>query len=706
MSWRRRKASRDKRRRIARPSPDGQGRLPPLGSPDPSAPGRSPSTIGASFPELTVDLALGEGGPIAAAFTAYEPRPQQVRMARAVEEALRAGRHLLVEAGTGVGKSFAYLVPALRWAAEHDTKVAVATSTIALQEQLATRDLPLLARTLPWETSFALVKGRGNYICTRRLRLALEPSGDLFPDAESRRQLHEVDAALARGAGSRQDLGFLVRDDVWDSVRAESGNCLHKACPHYAACPYQAGRRRADEARVLVMNHHVLLADLALRRSGASFLPDVDAIVVDEAHDFEDTAAEALGERVSSRGMGVVLGRLWNERRGAGLLARMADPGLRERVDEARRASKGFFDGLREALAPAGGAGGVVAVEGPLRVDGDLAARLEDLARAVSRALPAAPSKDLALELAARANGLSALAEGVERLAEGPDADHVQWAEWDVRGNATVVRAPVDVGPRLRESLWDAYKTVVLTSATLATGRPPSFRYARERLGLVDAEEMAVGSPFDFPRQARVVIRTDLPDPARRGPAFEAALPEAILDAVRRTQGGAFVLFTSYESMRRAADAVRAHLEGDGLEVLVHGEDLPRTAMLERFREVNAVLFGVASFWQGVDVPGDALRNVVIARLPFDVPTHPLARAREARLEREGRSAFDEISLPGAAIRLKQGFGRLIRRATDRGIVVILDPRIVTRAYGRVLLESLPECPVVCEPEVPGEEPS
>jgi ATP-dependent DNA helicase DinG len=251
----------------------------------------------------------------------------------------------------------------------------------------------------------------------------------------------------------------------------------------------------------------------------------------------------------------------------------------------------------------------------------------------------------------------------------------------------------------LRERLYDAHGTVVLTSATLATGRPSSFRYARERLGLGGGEELALGSPFDFRRQARIVVRTDVPDPAADPRGYDAALPAAVLAAVRRTKGGAFVLFTSYDSLRRVAAAVRADLEADGLHVLVQGDDVGRTAMLERFRAGDAVLFGVSSFWQGVDVPGDALRNVVIARLPFEVPTHPLALARKARLEREGRSPFDEMSLPAAALRLKQGFGRLVRRATDRGIVVLLDSRVVTRRYGRALLDSLPDCPLDVEPD-------
>jgi ATP-dependent DNA helicase DinG len=252
----------------------------------------------------------------------------------------------------------------------------------------------------------------------------------------------------------------------------------------------------------------------------------------------------------------------------------------------------------------------------------------------------------------------------------------------------------VDVGPLLRKVLWDAFGTVVLTSATLATGRPPSFGFLRGRLGLEGADELSVGSPFDYPRQARLVVRSDLPDPVREAAAYEERLPEAVHEAVRRTGGGCFVLFTSNSSMRRTADALRPALEAEGHLVLVQGEDLERPAMLERFREGDAVLFGVSSFWQGVDVPGDALRHVVIARLPFEVPSHPLQAARAERIEANGGDAFRDLSLPGAALRLKQGFGRLIRRASDTGTVTILDPRVATRRYGAFLIESLPECPI------------
>jgi ATP-dependent DNA helicase DinG len=648
---------------------------------------------------LDVRALLAPDGPVARSLPDYEERPPQTRMAVAVDEALRSRRHLVVEAGTGVGKSFAYLVPALRWASETGAKVAVSTSTIALQEQLVRKDLPALRRALPFEVPFALVKGRGNYLCRRRLDLAVASAAELFPDAEAREHLRAIEDASGAGLQSVQDLPFVPRDDVWDAVRAERGNCLHQACPHYDECSYQAGRRRTHTASLLVLNHHLLLSDLVLRRAGATFLPEVSAVVIDEAHDLEDVAAEHLGSRLSARGVSTVLGRLWNARRGSGCLARLTDHDLRGLVDAARAASDRFFAALQAALKASSGGDGPFAIEGELPVRETPSRALVALAEAVRVRLESVDDRDLRLELAARAEACLGVAAACDVVASDPDDDHVRWAEFGARGDATVVRAPVDVGPLLKEALYDAYGTVVLTSATLSTGRPPSFAYVRERLGLLDAEETSVGSPFDYARQAKIVVRTDLPDPAASPVEYERALPRAVLEAVRRTAGGAFVLFTSYETMDAVASATRADLEGDGLQVLVQGGDLPRSLMLDRFRERDSVLFGVASFWQGVDVPGDALRNVVIARIPFEVPTHPLQRARQRRVERAGRSAFTALSLPQAAIRLKQGFGRLIRRATDRGIVVVLDPRIATKRYGAYLLDSLPECPVVFEPD-------
>lgn len=667
---------------------------------------------------------LAPDGPVARALAArsqpFEARPEQRDMAAAVERALSSGRHLLVEAGTGVGKSFAYLLPALAWAAAHDKVVAVATSTIALQEQLVRRDLPLLAEALPFPVRFALVKGRGNYLCTRRLHLALG-QGPMLIEDEARAQLAAVEAWSREGGdGTRQGLPFHPLEGVWDAVKAESGNCLGRACRFYARCAYQASRQRAAEAHLLVLNHHVLLADLALQRSGASFLPRVDAVIVDEAHDLEEVAAEHLGLRATSLGLAQALGRLWSPRQRAGLLARHPDPGVRLAVDEAREAAQGWFRDLAACLGrepraasevPARGEGGGWAAAAAAAVPADAPApqRLGEVLRRTAALLEARrdalDDADLALEVGARARALAEAGEALEVLAAPPRDGEVRWIDRTPRGLA-LCAAPVDVGPLLREVLWSRVGTAVLTSATLSTGRPASFAFVRRRLGLAEADELALGSPFDYASQARIVLRADLPDPSQRPADWEEALPEAIEAAVRESGGGALVLFTATAVLRRTAARLRERLADLGLEVLVQGEGLERPALLERFRASGGVLLGVASFWQGVDVPGDALRHVVIVRLPFEVPTHPLGAARRERIERSGGDAFLDLTLPQTALRLKQGFGRLIRSASDRGQVTILDPRVVTKRYGRVLLDSLPPCPVEVRRGAPPPDPA
>ncbi len=635
---------------------------------------------------------LGRDGPVARALAAgdgsFEERPEQIAMAERVAEALSSGRHLLVEAGTGVGKSFAYLVPALLWARATGGRVAVATSTIALQEQLVRKDLPLLAGALDFPVRYALLKGRSNYLCLRRMHRAHQRVDGLF-ETEERAAL---DAILAwsdtTSDGSRQDLPFHPPPGVWEAVNAEQGNCLGRACPHYDACHWQGSRRDGQAADLLVLNHHVLLSDLALRRHGHGFLPALDAVILDEAHDLEDTAAEHLGRRVSALGLRQLLGRLWSPARRRGLLEEHRDPGARAAVESARRAAEAWFATLGAPAGdePASGALG----------DPDQAAllrqRLEELSTILLSAARRGEDRETRLEFTARARGvLDAATQLAEVLA--PDEDgQVRWVEGG--RNPAVCSAPVDVAPLLAELLFEAHHSVVLTSATLATGAPPSFEYLKARLGVPAALEARVGSPFCYATQARLRLARHLPDPVRAPTAYAEALGPAVLEVLRGEAGGTLVLFTSVRDLRRVAEYVKPHAAALGRRLLVQGEDLDRRALLEAFRAGGAVLLGVASFWQGVDVPGDALTQVVIARLPFEVPTHPLWRARAQRVRDAGGDPFRDLALPAAALRLKQGFGRLIRRRTDRGCVTILDPRLAGRSYGRVLLASLPECPV------------
>ena len=644
-------------------------------------------------PPSSLQRLLGPDGPLAALHPggpeAYEHRPQQLVMAAAVERALSEGRHALVEAGTGVGKSYAYLVPLLRYAAEHGVTVAVATSTIALQEQLVRKDLPLLARALPFPVDFTLVKGRGNYLCRRRMDIALEDEEGALVTDEPLEQLRAIAAWADRvHDGSRQSLPFRPRGDVWERVRAESGNCLGRACEHYERCAWQASRRRAAEAKLLVLNHHVLLADLALRRAGHSFLPDLAALVIDEAHDLEDVACQHLGVRVGSAGVRQVLGRLWSGTRRKGLLGHPALAALKGDVGQLRAAARHRF----AAWADYAGAAGLRGLDVGDVLDEELSEGFLDLASALDEA-----SKDLAdlgrrLEVISRARSLRDLGEALRVVARGEMNGQVRWIEAGPGDSATLCQSPVDVAPALAEVLFEAVPSVVLTSATLASGDPPSFEIVRTRLGVPMPIEVCIGSPFDYRELVRLVVRADLPDPVREPRLFEESLPGAVLDALRRTDGGALVLFTSVRSLERTAQALEGDIADAGWALHVQGRDQERPQLLEAFRASGGVLFGLASFWQGVDVPGAALRHVVITRLPFEVPTHPLQVARHRLAEERGGDAFRDVSLPVAALRLRQGFGRLVRRRDDRGMVTLLDPRAVTRRYGAWLLAGLPPC--------------
>lgn len=646
---------------------------------------------------------LGPNGPVARALGGakggYEERQEQIQMATHVAQALSSGGHLLVEAGTGVGKSFAYLVPALIWARATGRRVGVATSTIALQEQLVRQDLPLLAGALPFPVRYALVKGRSNYLCARRMFRAHQRMDGLFESEERQALQAIVEWSYHTADGSRQDLPFQPPAEVWEAVQAEQGNCLGQACAHFEGCAWQRSRRRGQEAELLILNHHLLLSDLAMRRTGVGFLPDLDAVILDEAHDLEDTAAEHLGRRVSALGLRQVLARLWNPARQRGLLAEHQDAAAQEAVRAARRAADGFFEQLGAARTRASEAGqGAEPSAGVPLPDASaadlLCQRLEELSTVLLAATRRIGEREAGLELTARARTLLHYATELKELLLPDDTEQVRWVEGSRATHASLCSAPVDVGPLLHEVLFEAHHCVVLTSATLATGRPPSFEYIRSRLGIADAREVRIGSPFDFQMQARLRVSRRLPDPVRAPSAYLHALGPAVLDAVQRTEGGTLVLFTSLRDMRHVADTVRSGVERLGLRLLVQGQDLERPALLEAFRQGSCVLLGVSSFWQGVDVPGDALQHVVIARLPFEVPTHPLQQARAQRVRATGGDPFAQLSLPAAALRLKQGFGRLIRRRTDQGLVTILDPRLVARSYGRTLLDSLPECPV------------
>ncbi len=684
---------------------------------------------------IAIDRDLGPGGPIARGLARYEDRESQRAYARAIAKLYNSGGIGLFEAGTGVGKSLGYLIPALRWAARNGERTVVSTNTINLQEQLVGKDLPSIAAAFDDQpVRFALLKGWRNYLCLQRLDHALTIGGTLFEP-----EIVEELQAIAQWAeqtpnGSLSDLAVPPRDEVWDEVAAESDLCGRLQCPHFSGCFLFAARREAAQADVLVANHHLLLADLAVRRASnnwddSAVLPPYTRLIIDEGHHLEDAAAAHLGASVTARGLQRVFSRL--ERRGKGLL-----PTLRQRLaGRSDLLSVASLDHVDARLAPALRAArekadalfallDYVLIDAEslmLRLTGDfdthpawelgLDAALTDLSREIEllgEGLRLVRERMDADEKTAEANapllnemrGVTRRLEAARNALQGalrPGAvaqtAAVRWIE--ARGkerNIAATTVPLDLAPILRDDLFRRVETAVVTSATLTADR--RFAFLASRLGLtesdVEPETGVFASPFRYEDQALLAIPTDGPAPNVDAQRHFALVVRCAADVAEAADGGMFVLFTSHRDVRAAADALRGLRVSSRWPLLVHGEDA-RDTLLRRFRgDGRAVLLGTSSFWEGVDVPGDALRALVLARLPFRVPTEPLVAAQAEAIEARGGDAFRDYMLPHAALRLKQGFGRLIRTHADRGVVVLCDPRAVNKSYGEQLLDALP----------------
>jgi ATP-dependent DNA helicase DinG len=690
---------------------------------------------------LAIANLLTASGPVARVLgaSAFEDRPGQRDMAAYIADAYNDGGIALLEAGTGVGKSFAYLVPALEWARTNGERTVVSTNTINLQEQLVGKDLPILSRAFSTgdrTVTFALLKGWRNYLCLSRLEQARAGQDSLFDDARSA-ELESIAGWASRTSdGSLSDLVEEPSSDVWDAVAAESDLCTRLKCPHFDRCFVFAARRRAAEADVVVVNHHLLASDLAVRIASdnwqeAAVLPPYRRLVLDEAHHLEDIAAQHLGMQVSMLGVQRLLGRL--ERNGRGLLPALAaelgthddllasasrdllSRSVLDALVAARRWAEELFGRLGRRLdtdqvlrlTDAFREDGVwregldVALDNLLIAFSKLRDGVETIADRLSIDDPAEMRTRLIGELRGVVRRLDASAEGLKatlqpvrpsgRPAVGPS---VRWMERRGRRtpNLTLSAVPLDLAPVLKEALFDRVETVVLTSATLAAGG--EFTFLEERLGLslppsrVTVREV-LPSPFDFGAQCVFGIPTDIPEPRDDESGHGAAVARVLLELAHASDGGIFALFTSHGALRRAADAIRGHI-GARWPLLVQGEG-QRDQLLRRFRDAgSAILLGTDSFWEGVDVPGRALRVLILAKLPFKVPSEPLTAARLERLTDAGVDGFTHYLVPLAALKLKQGFGRLIRTKSDVGAVVLLDRRVVTKRYGATMLEGLP----------------
>jgi len=684
-----------------------------------------------------VELVFTADGALPAMLDGFEPRPGQIALAQHVAQTQNGDRVLVAEAGTGTGKSLAYLLPSAMRALANGDRVAVATRTIHLQQQLMNKDVPVVRKLFP-EVRAALLQGRGNYLCKRKLQSRLaEVSADVDPD--ERRFLEQIlEWSGATPDGSLHDLPFLPPRDRWEGVQSNTEHTLRVRCPFYESCFYYSSRRSAAQAQLLLVNHHLLLADLHLKREGVpgGLLPRYRHVVLDEAHHLEDTATDFAGAEVSLPGILQVLGRLRPVRgRGKGVVGRLRGV-LREAGPSPERDE--FFAAVDSLSADIELARQVVrmrcdqVVEIVQSLDGgrrNAQLRLEDDLEERDPALHAAlgePLEELGRELASLARSVEQakgrfgdmdesfrrknvqssmdLGSAQRRLVEfastlrellTADAESCRWIELrtsrDDRTSPRFNRKPIDVSEVVKATLVEGTGSLVLTSATLAVdGR---FEHYHARTGLKAAggaertDGMLVPSPFDYGRQVLLGLPSDLPEPGR--PGYDDAVADTLCALIEAARGRTFVLFTSYAALRRAADAVQPRL-GNAFRILRQGE-LPREALLETFRTTpRAALFGTDSFWEGVDVRGEALSCVILPRLPFRVPSEPIQKARAERIEAEGGDAFRDLSVPQAVLKFKQGFGRLVRHRDDRGAVIVLDARIIRRRYGRTFLGSLP----------------
>lgn len=640
---------------------------------------------------------LGESGLIAQRMEAYELRPQQMEMASAVASNLAAGGCLVVEAGTGVGKSFAYLVPAIEHVTAHGGRVVISTHTIALQEQLMEKDIPFLRSVFGDTFSAVLVKGRSNYLGLRRLMRASQRQEILFDTKDELSELHAIEQwAYQTVDGSLSDMNWQPSPKVWDLARSDADDCLGRKCPYFEKCFYQRARRRVLEAQLLIVNHALLFSDLALRQVGASILPDYEHLILDEAHTVENVAGDHLGLNISNTQVRFMLSRLHNERTGKGLLHTPSAKKLAPAVMNAQRMAERYFSQLLEWHVGRSGANGRVRESPPVdqRLSGDLLSLKDRLRELRSQS----DSVDEQSELQGMMQRLGDLASVIDNWHQQKASDWVYWMESaeDRRRRVTLAARPIDVGPYLQTHLFSQIRSTVFTSATLNTDAAPTFTYLCGRLGLEQPTMAALGSPFDYQEQLTVHVEATMPDPS--SPTFSQAACQAIRKYVQMSGGRAFVLFTSYDMLRQCADELKEFFQLQEMPLFVHGSGMPRTQMLNQFRNTpRSVLFGTDTFWAGVDVPGEALSNVIIVKLPFAVPNHPVVESRIEQIQSRGGNAFMEFQVPEAILKFRQGVGRLIRTKTDKGIVVILDSRVVSKPYGRRFLDSLPKCNVVIE---------
>lgn len=696
---------------------------------------------------------LAAGGPVARTLEAYEERVPQLEMLEHVARAFNEDKVATIEAGTGTGKTLAYLLPAIAWSTGNRERTVISTHTINLQEQLVFKDIPFLQQALPKKFKAVLVKGRSNYACRRKLAEA-EKQTEMFADNGQQSELRAIiEWANKTRDGSKADLSFVPHNDVWEKIQSESDTTLRARCPFYHHCFFYNARREAANADLLVVNHHLLFADLAVRsvvggQSEVAVLPPYKRLILDEAHNIEDVASAYFGAAVSYHGIRRILHRLLRRRenKATGLLPLC----LVRLQSKARKIPRRLLDGMRThiessvqrkldllevqlsemmerlfywamahqqekfsefklrltlAVHREPGWQEIVAADAPklvaaMRALSEELAQLDKYLDSLEEFI-GGEAASLAVDLRAQAGRLQEAATSLQEVLMPPANDEESKVRWlEVRrgsyGNIVRLRtAPLEIGPLLKKAVYDNFPTIIMTSGTLTVAHDFAFLENRLGLGLIDPrrrDSVQLESPFDFARQALIAVATDLPEPNED--AFADTLKEKLRETLRLSGGRAFVLFTAYGLLNRMYEELAPELAAMGIAAYKQGLDT-RSRLLDKFRhDVNSVLFATESFWQGVDVPGEALQSVIFPRLPFKVPSEPVIEARVEAIDRRGGNSFMEYTVPQAVIKFKQGFGRLIRNKSDYGTVVIFDRRVVTKFYGQLFLQSLPPCRV------------
>lgn len=645
----------------------------------------------------------------------FEYRKQQQQMAVSIADSLLSGEHNIIEAPTGVGKSLAYLVPSILFALQNEKKAIISTCTINLQEQLINKDLPALAKILPVEFKYEILKGRNNYICSKRLNKAMIEKNSLFMTSEQQVLQKIYDFVNKEGKGTRQDIPFPVDDNVWSEIFAEEGVCTQKSCGGADTnCYYQQAKQKMKDADLLVLNHHLFFTLFGFyERDAEGYLYFNDFVIFDEAHTIEQIAAERVSPSVSKEQIRFWLNKLYNPKSGKGFFSLKPADRIKNLINIVYQDNEHFFKMLHahvNSVYHAQAHKSAIRIKNPIELGSELLGSLLELSIELKKATPLAKNDIEADEIKNYFTKFTRIRNNLVFFLEQKSDKYVYWIEYKgrARNNIDLCISPIDMAEYFRENVFAKNRLSVMTSATLSTNN--NLEFFKNTIGAESIRSEIIDSPFNFSRQMKIHVYRDIPEPEKNNRQkisdllnesdYDKIITNKIKECVEMTSGGALVLFTSNKLLKTAYNRLLEDLLGTGINLYAQHNGMPNNRILQEFRDdENSVLLGVDSFWMGVDIPGHSLRNVIVTKLPFDVPDHPVIEAKLEFILQKGGNPFMDYSLPTAILKFKQGIGRLIRSKSDEGIICILDSRILKKPYGKHFLNSLPECEVIIESE-------